>query len=150
MHIPFFSSIFWQCSGVRDFVQWILSILGQKCYSCTFQAVQVSHLDIFVRLPKEHWNALARQMNVFVCISTRSKEMSLDIFPWVMLSHESQVASFRSFILLTFYNEKHCLLWVVMRWLVSGRVNPEDSSNAILHLFSPHLPHSQSFIFLDW
>lgn len=93
--------------------------------------VQVSHPGNFFMISKEHSKALARQLNVFVFIAPCIKELSLDVFPWNM-SHESQVVSFKSFSLLTLYNEKHCLLGVVTGCLVSERINLEDSSNACL------------------
>lgn len=43
------------------------------------------------------------------------KEVSLDVFSRNMMSNVSQVASFKSFILLAVYNDKHCLLGVAMR-----------------------------------
>lgn len=63
--------------------------------------VQVSHLSSLFIISKEPSKALTRQLNVFVFIAACIRELSLDVFPLNMMSYESQVASFKSFIVLT-------------------------------------------------
>lgn len=119
---------------------------GAKMLLLFFPGGQVSHLGSLAVLPREGrlWQGSCR---FFVFISPSVKGVSLDVLSWNVMSNVSQVASFKSFILLALYNEKHCVLGVVMRWLVSGRVNLKGFSEAVFHSFSPHFPYSQSYFF---
>lgn len=109
-----------------------------------FPSGQVTHLGSLVMLAREGrlWHGSCR---FFVFISLCLKEVSLDAFSENVMPIVSQVASFKFFILLALYNDKHCLLVVVMRWLVSGKVNLKGSSEAVFHSFSPHFPQLEFY-----
>lgn len=88
--------------------------LGAKKLLLFFSSGQVSHLGSLLMLPKEG-RFCQGSCRLFVFISLCLKEVSLDVLSRSMMSNESQVAFLQSFILLALYNEKYCLLGVVMR-----------------------------------